>query len=130
MKLTIKITKDVLQRSMMCCVENPLPAGTNCAVALAVRDVFPAAGVGYAALYVNANDCLYPPYNAIPLPRKAREFIYEFDRLVSTPQKRLGLPEFSFEIDVPEEVINEIGISEIRQIIENSPTLELSGSEA
>lgn len=118
MKLQIKITKDILKRSMMC---SGLEVGTNCAIALAIRDIFPEAYVSMWYIYEKIQQNI----PTIRLPLEATNFIKRFDSLVSKPQKRLNLPEFSFEIDVPEEVINSIGIEEATEIISKSETLEI-----
>jgi hypothetical protein len=37
---------------------------------------------------------------------------------------RANMPEFEFEFDIPEEVINYIGIEQVNQILSKSETLE------
>jgi hypothetical protein len=53
----------------------------------------------------------------------AAMFIDTFDK--KTPFERLEMDELSFEVDIPEEVIEEIGINEVHQILEKTPSLEL-----
>lgn len=122
MKLQINITKEILQRSMYCGTESYV--GKNCAIALAVRDIFP-----HAWIYGNSIDPLYFMWvtiEDIPLPKIAIDFIVDFDFLKNNPQERLSLPTFSFEIEVPEEVIDKLGnLDEVYKIIENSETLNL-----
>lgn len=96
------------------------PVWTNCAVALAVRDIFPKAEV--------MSECIQPfgkSIQEIELPEEAVLFISTFDRLKHAPEARLGMPEISFEIDVPMEVIEKIGIDEAKEILKKSETLEL-----
>lgn len=118
MKLTIKITKEVLQRSMMCRVGHCLVT-QNCAIAVAVRDVFPKASV--VPNFINLNHI----NEEMELPLEATKFIREFDALADNPEKRLKMTPFDFEIDVPDKVIDSIGIEEAISIINKSETLEL-----
>ena len=116
MKLKIKITKDVLERSMYCGVKN---SGKNiienCAIAVAVRDIFPHAIV--------TGNCIYPFYKdyRISIYHHQNNFIANFDALRGEPLKRLNLTPFDFEIDLPDEAIEKININDIYQ----SETLEL-----
>ena len=121
MKLKIKITQDILGRSMMCGAMVGKPNGENCAIALAVRDIFPVAHVGINHIWIDGADSK----RLIPLPESATRFIFQFDLLKTNVTQRLKLPEFEFEIEVPEQIIEQIGIQEALDIIENSNTLEL-----
>ena len=122
-KLKIKVTKEVYQKSMYCgtaqgggeCITQ------NCAIAVAVRDVFPHAEVG-------ADDIVFSPLEMIgvaQLPQIAKSMIVLFDSFTDNPEVRLHLPEFEFEIEVPDEVVDSIGINEIKEILKTSKTLEL-----
>jgi hypothetical protein len=121
-QLKIKVTKSILERSKNC----QLSAGgqgcvtRNCAVALAVRDIFPNASVTgpYMRAKFNDGDDL-----KIILPRKVALFVSRFDS--STPEQRPNLPELEFEITIPDEVIERINIDELRPLLVNHPTLEL-----
>lgn len=125
MKITVKITKDVLKRSMMCGTMSNLGAvGKNCAIALAVIDIFPDAIVGPQKIYP-FGDYVNGDGNKIDLPWEAISFIFYFDDLKKTPEARLALPEFSFEIEVPHSVIEKIGIGEAYRVLSESKTLEL-----
>jgi hypothetical protein len=121
-KLTIKVTKDILQKSMLCGTFDEFlggePVGKSCAIALAIRDIFPDASVGTDYIELKGGQRIY-------LPREAMVFISIFDGLKSTPRKRLHLSEFSFDIMISDDVLNEIDISEVRKILCNHPTLEL-----
>jgi hypothetical protein len=114
MKILIKVTKDVLKRSAHCCVDD---INTNCAIAVAVRDLLPFATVGY--------ECINLAGKAEPIlqPSKMHRWITAFDMM--TPEQRLRLPEVSFEVELQNEHINLIGIGEVYRILSESKTLEL-----
>ena len=122
MKMKIKVTKDILKRSMMCGTKNDDFVAHNCAIALAVRDLLPEAAVSSRSIFLHINDRLV----SIELPNEASKFISEFDKLSTQPEKRLTLSEVEFTIDLPEKVINNIGINEVKSILANSQTLELA----
>lgn len=109
MKLQIKITRAILQESMMCGTENSRHlVSENCAIACAVRDVFP-------DVRIDSVQILFPfgRVMSILLPQVAINFIHQFDRLINTPELRLELPELTFEVDVPDEIIAKINIEDI-----------------
>ena len=115
----ITISKDVLKQSQYCGTDKMCgPVENNCAIALAVRDLFPLA-------YVNA-DHIYPfgfekenkEQLKIALPEVAKQFIKLFDGFVLTTRLRLLLPEFDFMIEIPDEVVERINIDEIRKLVE------------
>lgn len=120
MKILIKVTKEILERSSMCGFDSSVYRVESCAVALAIREIFPRAAVGInnegIPVICGVGD------ESIELPR-ARLFINLFDR--STPLERLTMSPQSFEIDVPSEVIEKIGIGEVYRILSESKTLEL-----
>lgn len=135
--LKIKITKEILKQSMMCGVKKEgifsSRIGANCAVALAVREIFPDAWVdGYDILpflnkYVSLRDFMFKIQERykIELPWDVRVFIQDFDCLASTPEERLNMPELEFEVSVPDNVIEKINIDEIKEILKTSKTLEI-----
>lgn len=92
----------------------------NCAIALALKDVFGMVSVcdtvTIYGIYQGRK-----PYTCIPLPKDAIDFTISFDRLSCIPERRLLLPELEFEIDLPQEVIDAINIDDIVK----SETLEL-----
>lgn len=112
MKILIKVTKDVLRQSMHCSLDQ---ATSNCAISVAVRHLLPDAKV--------LPNFITTPDACMLLPREAQLFIYAFDN--ATPEQRLALPEISFEIDLPNEVIEMIGIGEVYKVLSESITLEL-----
>jgi hypothetical protein len=121
-KLLIKITPEVLERAKMCGTkEQPGFRTKNCAIAIAIRDIFPdaSAGIDAITLYGNYNNRL--PYIDISYSDKKRvqEFMVAFDS--ATPEQRPLLPPFSFTVELPDEVVERIDISDI----DKSLTLEL-----
>jgi len=120
MKIKISITKEVLQRSMLCGVENANGGYTtisdNCAVSVALRDVF-----GFVQTTHDYIIMYKFNHEMVSLPQIASDFITKFDRLVDSPEKRLDLPETDFEIDIPSSIIDQINIENIHK----SATLEL-----
>ena len=125
MKLQINLTRQVILQSMYC---NNEP-GENCAIAFAIRDIFPDAIVGNEKIYfkkhalksfdylLNAKD------ETIDLPLAAVLFINKFDN--ASPEKRAQMSPISFEIIVPDSLINAVDISEIEEILKTSLTLQL-----
>ena len=116
-RFKIKVTKDILELSRNCSSEDLEIIGENCAIALALKHIFPDVNV--------TGDCIYPfgmDYNdkwdelKIKLPKIAQDFIKVFDSLSAIPNQRLRLPEFEFEISIPDEIIAEINIEEIRAL--------------
>ncbi len=130
MKLKIKVTKDILRRSMMCGVvdnSNHTPA-ENCAIALAVRDVFPHAKVFLASMsllglqpYCTQIEPTLRDY--VETDWDVTKFIQQFDELRKHPARRLGMPELEFTIEVPEAVIDTINI----EALDKCETMELVG---
>ena len=131
MKILIKVTKDILKKSSACSLV-PGRVTENCAVALAVRDLFPEARVGFKTIRFFDNE----EKIISELPFEAQLFIRKFDDIRSLRQwkhfsdadvmaTREALPEFFFEIDVPQEVIDRIGLSEVYRVLSESKTLEL-----
>lgn len=120
-KLQINVTKEILMNSRNCpnaSWASPMVLSTNCVVALAVRDIFPKAAV--------MSTKFYPDYSGdieISLPEEATKFIDEFDS--SDPIQRESLEPISFEVDIPDTVIDSIDIEEVILSLENHPTLKL-----
>lgn len=134
MKIKIKITKEILETSKMCGVVNKDEVPTNCAFALAVREIFPKAEVRahfilpFGWTGVNQDQNLRDAVKnnvVILLAATARAYIRVFDMLRGMPEKRVDLPTLSFEIDVPSCIIDKIGIDEVYKVLSESKTLEL-----
>lgn len=126
MKIKITVTDEILKASMYCGT-NAKGVAANCAIALAVRDFMPNALVCWTRGYLAEAMSIFPFVKndltmEIPLPEKAHNYITLFDN--STPLERLALPNLSFEIEVPDSIIDQIGITEVREILSNSLTME------
>jgi len=128
MRVKVNVTKDVLERSKMCGMSDfhkNIP--TNCAVSIAIIDLFPNAWVETRYCYLlgesrsSYNNC--GAYDAVQLPEFVSRFIEEFDE--SSQEQRISMSPFSFEIEVPEYVISKIGIGQVYKVLSESRTLEL-----
>lgn len=118
-KLQINVTKEVLEASKGCSSSAGI-AITNCAISLAIRDVFPKASVWASHINPKLKE---GRYDVIKLPQEARDFICEFDRLGS--EGRAAMNPISFEIEIPDTVLEQINIDELKPLLENHPTLAL-----
>ena len=123
----IAITKDIIRSAIDCGRENDdFTIGRNCAIAVALKDFFP-------DVYVTGYD-IFPFGNCshkrnkirIPLPQVAQHFIRLFDGFTLTPRLRMLLPEFEFNIEIPDEVISDIDIEELRAVISTEKTQSLA----
>lgn len=131
-KLRITVTKEILERSKYCASD--INQGYNCAVALAVKDIFPEAycyqsfmvfdqagkdkcdsGFFSASKFKGAIGAHFPAFVFM--------WIQQFDRI--EPNERVKMSPISFEISIPDEVIEKINIDELKPLLENHPTLEL-----
>ena len=117
-QLKIAITKEIIEQCKNCGNENEeLEIGKNCAVAFALIDIFPNVYVTGYYIFPFGIDYEKEQVLGIPLPIVAQQFIKLFDAFYLTPKLRLLLPEFEFTIDVPDEVIEQINIDEVRELI-------------
>ena len=91
--------------------------GNNCAVAFALMDIFPNVYVTNYFIFPFGMENERQQNLKIPLPVVAQQFIKLFDGFRLTPKLRLLLPEFEFNIDVHDEVIEQINIDEVRELI-------------
>jgi hypothetical protein len=124
MKLKIKVTKKIIAESMFCNALNK-KIGENCAVALAIRDIFPNAWVCPNAILLRKNTACSTDI-IIYLPKSAAEFIATFDNLKPNPFERLKLPEFEFEIEIKDEWLEKlVNIDEVKELLKSHPNLEL-----
>lgn len=127
MKLQINITQEILQKTKNCSVFNG-DMGTSCAIAEAVRDIFPNAQVSEDCIrFAEASSKGAIQLNfrseVIYLPLKAVAFIQKFDKF--SPSERIKMEPISFEIIVPDSLIEDIDISEVEEILKTSLTLQL-----
>lgn len=135
MKIEIKITKRILEESKYCnsngCSPEEHKIGQNCAIGKSIFNLFGCRSwvcrdhIKYYKKGINwlGGICIDNEDFMIDLPPEASNFIYNFDN--KSPEERVLMEPFSFEIDVPEEIINQIGIQEAIDIINKSETLEL-----
>jgi len=61
----------------------------------------------------------------IELPKIAQDFIKVFDSLSAIHKVRLRLPEFEFEISIPDEVIAQIDIDDAKKLVRENPMTEI-----
>jgi len=119
LQLKIAITKNVIEHCKNCGNENEEhEIGNNCAIAFALMDIFPNVYVTNYYIFPFGIENKKEEGLKIPLPIIAQQFIKLFDGFRLTPTLRLLLPEFEFTIDVPDEVIEQINIDEVRELIE------------
>jgi hypothetical protein len=132
-KIKIKVTKEVLEQSKKCpsiingvtfVGDESTTLATNCAFAIAVRDLFPNAMVGYSSIMPFEMADEGHLGKSIPLTIEMRNFIKVFD---STPQNdRVNIPEQEFELEIPDDVLElTVGKDEIDQLLKESKTLEI-----
>src|SRR5436190_9015213 len=119
LQLKIAITKNVIEHCKNCENENEAhEIGNKCAVAFALIDIFPNVYVTNYYIFPFGIEHKKEKDLKMPLPIIAQQFIKLFDGFRLTPKLRLLLPEFEFTIDVPDEVIEQINIDEVRELIE------------
>ncbi|MGN6250085.1 MAG: hypothetical protein ACTHNG_17155 [Ginsengibacter sp.] len=115
----IKITKEILERSKLCGALNDIEKiGNNCAIAVALKDIFPNVFVTPHHIYPfgiieNEEFSIF----RISLPVIAQDFIKVFDGLRGIPNTRICLPEFEFEIFLADELIAQINIDEVKNML-------------
>lgn len=121
--MLVKVTKEILEESKMCGLD-ARSNSENCALACAVREIFPGAFVGVD----HDNDAVIGGLPIagmfIKIPN-GLDFIRSFDN--ASPKERVAMQPISFEIEVPRKLINKIGIEEVTRILSESKTLELVG---
>lgn len=97
---------------------------TNCAFAVALREFFPDVRVYVPRIQA------FGPFDyehTIEMTADIAWFIRCFD--VASPAQRLNMREESFIVDVPDSIIEKIGISQVYKILSESKTLEYVGGE-
>lgn len=117
-KLKITVTKEILEESKHCRSEAQF-AVTSCAISRAVRDIFPKARVWSSHINPQTGDV----NDNISLPTEAKKFIADFDK--SLPIDRVNMDPISFDVELPDSLIEKINIEELRPLLTNHPTLEL-----
>lgn len=116
--LQITVTQEILDDSQTCQY-----TPSHCAVARAVRTIFPHANVfPLGGIFIDDesanNYCKNKSSTGIKLPLEAIEFIEKFDGGITVEP-------FSFEIDIPDSIVEKINIDEIRPLLDNHPTLKI-----
>jgi len=120
MKLKILITKEVLEATKMCSIDTPhLAVGYNCAIAYAIRKIFPEA---WTDLFYVKNG-FGKNIQLFTLPDEATQFIKEFDK--ATPEDRVNMKPFDFEVELTDAALDLISIDEITEVLKDSTTLEV-----
>ena len=114
----IKVTKEILESSRECGSHNDIERiGEKCAIALALKDIFPEVFVTGNYIYpLGIQESNQVDDVKIAMPKVAQDFIRVFDSLCSRHKRRLLLPEFEFEISIPDEIISQINIDEVRTL--------------
>ena len=127
MRLKIKITQEVLETTKMCGIKDFMLKGNeykssahNCAITYACRKLFPNCYTVSCGIYM-----IYGDESIIlaDLPDSASRFILRFDK--ATPEKRVRMKRFEFEIELTKEILDLITIDEITEVLETSTTLEV-----
>lgn len=136
MKITIKITKEILERSKFCGTGYELDKpehqcsniASNCAFALAVREIAPKAIVDCGFIYWDGKKTYSQKERDQKMMSRWSEdmtdFIINFDSCSAI--ERVAMEEKSFETEIPDAYIDSIGIDQALEIISNSPTLEMA----
>jgi len=121
----IRITKEIIERCKDCGTEgNIRDIGNNCAVAFALKDIFPDVYVTDCYIFPFGIDSQKGKDIKILLPVIAEQFIKLFDGFYLMPNLRTSLPEFEFIINIPAEVLDLINIDEVTTLIEGNKKME------
>ncbi len=117
-QFTIRITKEIIEHCKKCGTENnKWEIGSNCAVAFALKDIFPDVYVTNYYIFPFGIDAEKAEDMKIAMPVIAQQFIKLFDGFSLMPNLRPLLPEFEFSINIPGEVIDQINIDEVEELI-------------
>lgn len=134
-KLRISITQSILNKSAYCghikengkyilSDDESVDVSTNCAIALAVRDIFPHAQVGAGRIRPFGDRPFSGCYSEILLPDIANCFIADFDNKLPPDRKKMGTLEF--EVNVPDDVLQHAFPIEndVKEIFKDHATLQ------
>ena len=114
----IRITKEIIEHCKKCGTENnKREIGSNCAVAFALKDIFPDVYVTNYYIFPFGIDDEKGKDIKIAMPVIAQQFVKLFDGFALMPNLRPLLPEFEFSINIPVEVIDQINIDEVEELI-------------
>lgn len=107
----ISVTKEIIAHCKDC-HKDRYAVEKNCAIALALSDIFPSVYVTNYSIYPFGIDSEKEKRIKIPLPLIAQQFIKLFDGFHLIPNLRLLLPEFEFTIEIPDEAIDHVNIDD------------------
>lgn len=135
MKLLIKVTKDIIEKSSGCPVlrtyssdDKKSYSKQNCMVSLAVREIFPHALTTTYFELDGLVGAIYPfgdekdDITSIDIPHKVVQIINRFDTMSSYRRLR-EIDPFEFVVDLPDAVIDKIGLAEVDRILSTSTSL-------
>ncbi len=115
----ITISKEIIAQCKNCGTDNDARlVENNCAIAIALTDVFPKVYVTNLFIFPFGIDSEL----RIPMPLIAQQFINLFDGFSLMPGLRILLPAFEFTIDIPDEVVEQINIDDVKELIEKTET--------
>ena len=135
MKLKIKIDQDILAKSAHCPSSGNAQkamVGQKCAIACAIVNLFgKRSWVAGTRIFIFPEQPIFDQHGdlesknvdyVIDLPEKAQDFINVFD--TADPEERMQMEELEFSINVPEKLIDEIGIDQVSEILSTSRYME------
>ena len=111
--LTMKITKDIYEKSKYCGLMVNGEVQSDCAIQTCIKQIFPNSLVEYDFIHVYLENDEEPVL--IDLPDVARDFIKVFDK--SSPGERASMNELEFAIEIPDELLDRIDLSEIKAML-------------
>lgn len=126
--MKINVTKQNILDAKHCDLTGSEGIGQNCAIAKAVLSIFPNVTVGSEQIYFwEERFQLESRMNELKassiLPSEAKRFINNFDH--SSVRQREVMSPISFEIDIPDIIIDEISIDELTEALKGYPSMEL-----
>lgn len=125
-RFKIAISKKIIEQCKNCGIGNETDkVEKNCAIAIALIDIFPEVYVTDYFIFPFGITLEKTKNIKIPLPVIAQQFIKLFDGFRLTPKLRLLLPEFEFELDISDQVIDQINIDEVKELIMVKKTMNL-----
>lgn len=102
MKFKITITKDVIDKSLMCgTFQFKESVSQNCALAICYNQLIPDVGVGYPNVYFSMGLNVVKEY----MPQDQLNFIDAFDNMMCNHMQRYTLVGQTFDVEIPDEVI-------------------------
>lgn len=111
MKFKITITKEVIDKSLMCGTqkEQSKRITTNCAFAVAYNELIPRTNVFHDSVcFDDINGIAIRKLDGVIFHRlsfEQKDFIYKFDLMDGEPHQRYTLVGQTFDVEIPDEVI-------------------------